>query len=471
MVAALLTSCSDDDSFSTSSGARLTFAVDTVRFDTVFSTVPTATKSFWVYNNSGDGLRIQTAQLEHGNQNGYRVNIDGTFLDNTTGSISNNFEVRKGDSIRVFVELTSPTNGGDGPQLIEDNIVFTLESGAQQKVCLSAYSWDAQLVNSLVVSNDTTIASQKPIVIYGGIKVDSAATLTIEAPTKLYFHDGAGVDVFGRLVVNGTATDNVVFRGDRTDRMFDYLPYDRVSGQWGGVRFHSSSTGNTLTYADIHSGSNGITCDSTGVTEGVSDLVLSRSTVHNCKGVGVSLHCNNVLIENCQISNTYGDCLAILGGSVSVVNCTLAQFYPFSYGRGAALRFSNGSSETASPLASLSVNNTLITGYETDEIMGEQTDDSTIAYNYHFANSILRTPAITDETVLAHFSDVIFETPEDSVQGKQHFANIDEVNLRYDFSLDSLSAARQRAVTVGTYSTDRRGKSYGDKPDIGCFQY
>ena len=44
----VLFSCTDDDDFSTSAALRLTFSEDSVAFDTVFSQVPTATKTFWV---------------------------------------------------------------------------------------------------------------------------------------------------------------------------------------------------------------------------------------------------------------------------------------------------------------------------------------------------------------------------------------------------------------------------------------
>ena len=55
----------------------------------------------------------------------------------------NGLEVRNKDSIRVFVELTTPINGNTDPTLVEDNLIFTLESGVRQKVNLNAYSWDA----------------------------------------------------------------------------------------------------------------------------------------------------------------------------------------------------------------------------------------------------------------------------------------------------------------------------------------
>ena len=217
--------CTDDDTFSTSSSDLLTFSVDTVDMDTVFSTVPTSTRTFWVYNKSGNGIRCTNVRLANGNQTGFRVNVDGEYLSPTYGYQVQNVEIRKQDSIRVFVELTSPVNGVDGPQLLEDNLIFTLESGVEQKVNLNAHTWDATLMRDFVVSKDTTIdGTRKPIVIYGGMKVDSMVTLKIAAGTTLYFHGDAGIDVYGRLLAEGTAEANVVLRGDRTDWMFDYLP-------------------------------------------------------------------------------------------------------------------------------------------------------------------------------------------------------------------------------------------------------
>ena len=56
-MATLLCACNDDDSFTTSPNNLLTFSIDTVRLDTVFSRIPTSTRTFWVYNKSGDGVR------------------------------------------------------------------------------------------------------------------------------------------------------------------------------------------------------------------------------------------------------------------------------------------------------------------------------------------------------------------------------------------------------------------------------
>lgn len=468
IILGLLSSCDDNDSFSTSQNDFLTFSSDTISMDTVFSTVPTPTYSFWVYNKSGDGIRISQARLQRGNQTGFRVNVDGFYLDNNHGSLVSDVEVRKGDSIRVFVELTSAFNGSDVPQLVEDNLLFRLESGNELLVNLRAWSWDAVLLDSLRVSSATTLDSDKPLVIRHSIVVDSSAVLTINSPAKLFFGSGAGIDVYGTLMVNPNNNGPVVMRGDRTDRMFPYLPYDRVSGQWSGIRFHSSSTGNVIRNADIHSCDHAIVCDSAAYDSTTVRLYMENSIVHNCNGAGVKAFNSNISIINCQITNTLGDCLAVYGGSAFVVYTTLAQFYPFSADRGAALSFRNTHDSYNYPLHMVECYNTLVTGYADDVIMGES-GDSTVAFNYYFRNCLLRTPVVEDSL---RFVSVKWEAADDSIQGKNHFKLIDEDNLVYDFHLDSLSTARQRAFTVPSLPYDRDGVTrHSETPDIGCYEY
>ena len=80
-----MNSCADDDSFTSSSSNLLSFSADTVKLDTVFCNVPSATRSLWVFNNSGDGLRCRSVRLERGAESGFRVNVDGTYLGEAQG--------------------------------------------------------------------------------------------------------------------------------------------------------------------------------------------------------------------------------------------------------------------------------------------------------------------------------------------------------------------------------------------------
>ncbi len=459
----VMTGCQDDDSFSTNVSNILSFSADTVKLDTVFSAVPTTTRTFWVHNESGDGIRCTNIRLERGNQSGFRVNVDGVYLGSESGYQASEVEIRKGDSIRVFVELTSPVNGKNKPWLVEDNLLFLLESGVTQKVNLNAYSWDAIKYRNLHITNDTTLTGDRPIIVYGKLTVEEHATLTLAAGTTLYFHDGGGIDVYGRLCSQGEAGKEVILRGDRLDWMFDYLPYDLMSGLWDGIHFYETSYDNVMEFTDLHSSFNGIVCDSADVEK--QKLTLKNMTVHNCQGKGLSTVNCKVTAENCQFTNTLYECVDILGGDVTMNHCTLAQFYPFDSNRRPALNYY---SSATMPLLRMDCINSIVTGYPEDVVMGA-TENENIPFNYRFISSILRTPAVEDAE---HIIDVIFEDVEDtaSVQGDKHFKLVDINTQHYDFHLDSLSPAINKGSKDYPVSDDRDGKARDDQPDIGCFE-
>ena len=420
-VALLLTACSDNDSFSKDPSLRLSFSKDTVRLDTLFAQVPSVTYTFWIYNRSSDGLRISTARLEKGNQTGFRVNLDGTFLN----PVGQDFEVRKDDSLRVFVEITAYESQSVEPKLVEDNLLLTLESGVEQKVNLRTYSWDAKKVTNLEVKEDLTIESEKPLVIYGnGIHIAKDATLTLRN-TQLFFHNNAGVTVEGRLMA-----ENCLLRGDRLDHMFDYLPYDRVSGQWPGIEIVSNAGGCWLTNTEVRNTWDGIWADSTQV-------VLVNSVIHNCRGYALYAKDSKVALDYVQLTNAESDCLSLHGCEAIVDHCTLAQFYPLVGGRGAALYY-----EATSWPMTLDCRNTLVTGYEDNVVRVDK--DKEGALDYHFENCLLRTPEVKDEET--SYVDILWETSKDEVQGIQHFVMIDEQNMIYDFTVSKESPAYERLI-------------------------
>lgn len=461
--ALMMWACSDDDSFTTSSSNLLSFSTDTLSLDTVFSNVSSSTRSFWVYNHSGDGLRCSVS-LSRGASSEFRVNVDGQYLSSDIDYQISDLEIRKDDSVRVYVEVKSSTTNSAEPQKVEDDLVFTLESGVEQRVNLNAYSWDAILLHNLEISSDTTLAQDSiPFVIYGGITVDSAATLTVADGTTLYFHQDAGIDVYGTLLCQGTAANGIVLRGDRLDRMFDYLPYDRVPGQWQGIRLHASSFDNVLTYTDIHSTYSGIVADSSSLSR--DKLTLNACTIHNCQGWGLWAQNSKINVVNTQVTNTLNDCVHFEGGDIEMNGCTLAQFYPFDANRGVSLYLGD-----SSPLVAFSMSNSLVTGYADDVLSGSHAD-STVAFNYDFAYSVIRTPKVTisDST---YYNNVVFEDPEDTISsGTKHFLKIDIDNLIYDFSLDSVSNAIGKANPSTAPAIDRLGRERDSQPDAGAYEY
>jgi hypothetical protein len=432
-IAWCLVACQDDETFSTSTGLRLSFPKDTLQMDTVFSRTPSSTYTFWVYNQNDTGIRMDRIRLRRGNQTGYRVNVDGIYLDNANGSQTSDVEIRRNDSILVFVELTPGETGQQDPVLLEDELLFTLESGVEQKVCLQAWVWDAKKLYSPVITKDSVIESSVPLVIFGDLKVEEGATLTIRN-TTLYFHDGSGLDVYGTL-----QAEDCVMRGDRLDDMFDYLPYDRVSGQWNGIRIRETSNNNILLRTEIRNPIYGVVCDSAALDLEHYRVVMEECVIHNCEGPGLTAVNSYVSLDHCQLTNTGGDCFALFGGFAEINHCTMAQFYPFSADRGAALRFTNYFGETIQPMYLL-CQGSIITGYADDVVIGDMKGEDASTFDYAFSQCLMRTPEVTDDP--ERFMEIKWETPKDSIEGKKHFVTIDEDNLIYDFHLDSLSTAQ-----------------------------
>lgn len=429
-----IVACQDDDNFSTSTGLRLTFPQDTLKMDTVFSRTPSSTYTFWVYNNNDAGIKMQSVRLRRGNQAGFRVNVDGIYLDNSNGSQTSDVEIRRNDSILVFVELTPGEMGQLEPTLLEDDLLFQMESGVEQKVCLQAWVWDAMKLYSPVITQDSLIESSVPIVVFGDMRVEEGATLTIRN-TTLYFHDESGLDVHGTLYM-----EDCVLRGDRLDDMFSYLPYDRVSGQWNGVMINETSKGNRFVRTEIRNGCYGVICDSAALDLDQYRLEMENCIVHNCSGAGVAAINAYVRLDHCQLTNMGHECFSIFGGVAEISHCTFAQFYPFSADRGPALRFTNFYNGLIAMPVYVTCHNSIITGYADDVLLGDMLGEDPATFDYEFERCLMRTPEVTDEP--ERFVDIIWETPEDSIQGKKHFVQIDEDNLIYDFHLDSLSTAQ-----------------------------
>ena len=69
-------------------------------------------------------------------------------------------------------------------------------------------------------------------------------------------------------------------------------------------------------------------------------------------------------------------------------------------------------------------------------MMGKASDGETSFYQ--FTNCLIRTPEITGDE---GFTDILWESPKDELQGTQHFLLVDSQNLIYDFTVKSDSPA------------------------------
>ena len=473
LFSAVLFSCVEDDDFTRSPQARIQFSSDTLDFGTVLCNVPSGMQQLSVYNRNSKAIRLPRISLRKGASSSFKVNVDGAIL---TGADVVDAEIGARDSMLVYAFSNPPAYDSDNLEPQSDTLIFITEGGQKQQVILRA---NAQAVVTLMghhVSQNEVLDATRPYHVMDSLVVDSGATLTVPAGAQLLFHAGARLIVRGTLQVLGEKDRPVVMRGDRFDNMFTNQPYDRIPGQWGGIVFASESYGNYVNFADIHSADFGIQVDSCDDTR--ETLFLENTVLHNFKGHGLSVRMANVYVGNSPITNAGGDCVRVRGGNVTMVHCTIARFYYFTGGSGVALDFSNYDGGVRLPLHSAQFANCIITGAQSDEIMGSSNPkQEKDAYEYAFFNCLINTthPEKEDKRLVNCLWD---EAEADSVKRDGNFIpDFDLKTLEFNFDLSAKSRAvghADRMITEQTYPCDPQGRNRlaeGTLPDIGAYQH
>lgn len=452
----IFTACDEDD-FSTNSAHALSFSQDTLRMDTVLTGIGTSTHILKVYNRNKESLMISSIILADAANSGFRINVDGM-----KGSQFSDVEIRGKDSLYVFVEATLSPQDSDEPIFRKDSIVFVTNTN-RQDVKLLAYGQDFVSLRKKEITQDTLISSLRPIVVYDSLSIKEGARLTLAAGTQLYFHGKSSIQIHGQLVAEGTLEAPVVFRGDRTDRMFSNLPYDRLPGQWDGIRFHTSSYENSLNFVDIHGGIYGIRCDSAAIDR--KKLTLTNSVIRQVSGNGLEMTSCQATIGNSEISNAGNNCVSLLGGDYEFVHCTLVNYYNWAIKSGVALAIKNEQNMIPYPLTMAAFRNCIIAGSSNDEINGGRSKDSSVPFNYYFSYSLINSTEENNDKVV----NVTWEKDDNfqllDKQGEQLF----------DFQLTPKSAAINIGLSddAKNFPYDLKGmpRTEDEAPDAGCYEW
>ena len=259
------------DKLLTDNSATVAFSQDSILFDTVFTSIGSATRNIRIINNNSQKINISSIYLEQGQASSFILNVDGV-----PGKQVNDIEILAHDSIYVFVQVNVNPTSALSPLIIQDKIIVSL-NGNHQSIALEAWGQDAhyhfpdkaiQYKNGYLpystVSTVTTGVTvnwgggalgqpndNKPHVIYGWLVVDSLQKLVINPGVKVYFHQNAGLWVYryGTLQVNGALNNEVVFQGDRRE-----ADYADVPGQWDRIWINEGHTDNYINYAIIKNG-------------------------------------------------------------------------------------------------------------------------------------------------------------------------------------------------------------------------
>ncbi|MEE9461082.1 MAG: right-handed parallel beta-helix repeat-containing protein [Bacteroidales bacterium] len=442
-----------------SSDARLAFSTDTVFFDTIFTTLGSATKRFRIYNNDIQPIEVTSIELAGGTQSVFRLNIDGYASHQVS-----NIEIPPEDSLFIFVEVTLDPNNMDSILRIQDSIVF-LTNGNVQDVDLVAWGQDVHLLSGDTLQTSTWI-NDKPYLILDYIMVDSLQTLTLEEGVRIHMHRDAWMIVKGTLLANGSLEQPIVIQGDRLEYLYRDIP-----GQWGGIYFWPGSRENHLEHVTIKNGMYGLWAD-TVMTPGIPTLNITNCVIQDMSAIGIigrgaAIHADNTVIGSCGQFSIFMS----IGGSYEFYHCTVANYWGsgFSNRTTPAVAMKNYYQDAwggiqVRPIDKAYFGNCILYGNKEYELAVDEHPSSQIPY--HFDHSLVKVdPDEFDLNDQAHFVNVInLEDPR--------FVNPD---YKYNnFQLDTLSPAKDVAFPdiAIQYPLDILGVSRLGTlgPDMGAYE-
>jgi hypothetical protein len=465
-------SCRKEDLI-TENSAMLAFSIDTVTFDTIFTSIGSTTKNFRAYNPYSQPINISEIYLAGGENSVFRLNIDG----DRSGRVKN-IEIPSKDSLYIFVEVTIDPFGVNNPVIVKDSIVF-ITNGNYQDIKLIAFGQDVHLINGEITESNNWIAD-KPYLIYNSMAVDTDHVLTIEEGTLVYLHNRSSIVIWGRLQINGTKENPVIFQGDRIDEQF----YDSVAGQWGTIFIDPISVDNEINYAIIKNSIAGIQIGHP-TDNNIPSLELRNTIIQNVSFVGIYAFGAKITAYNTIIADSKDYCVTLLkGGDYNFYHCTINNRGLLWEGRSSehsvviTNEFDNPEIDSTGTkivyvkrkgdLEEANFVNCIINGNKTNELQFR--DNGENIFNYKFDHCIIKeNPDSVDSNNPEHFSNIIFNKDPGFIN--------DFSRSNYDFQLDTLSPAKNmgtRAIidqhTFLEYDFNGNSRTNDEAPDIGAFE-
>ena len=449
----LLSSCKKD-SFITSSEARLTITADSLKYDTVFTTTGSVTKSFKIINENSQKLRLSKVKLMGGTASAFKININGVATTEL-----NNLDIDANDSIYVFASVTINPNAANLPFIVSDSILINY-NGKNRFVQLQAYGQNAIYLTNKVITGNVTWTNTLPYVILKSIRIDTTATLTIQPGTKIYSHADAPFIVDGSLIINGVKNNEVVFAGDRLDNDYKDLP-----AGWPGIYFRGNSKNNLLKFAIIKNAYQAIVATGPSVNANPK-IILQQTIIDNAYDAGILAANTSLYANNCLISNCGSNIELIYGGDYNFTNCTAASFSNlYLLHKNPVLTVSNFATQsgaTVSANLNATFRNCIFwadSGFVNNEVAVNKLGTNT--FNVLFENNLYRAQSDPGNSTLT--SNIKNLYPQ--------FDNIDAAKRIFDFRISAANAPgiNKGVLTTFTKDLDNKNRNNG-LPDLGCYE-
>lgn len=455
-----LFSC-EDEKYISSSDVKLHFSIDTVMFDTVFTTIGSTTQHLKIYNPYNQKVLVSSVKLAKGAGSNFRLNINGVASNEVQ-----NLEIEPHDSVYIFVEVTIDPNGQNLPLIVKDSIEFVTNSN-KQDVDLVAWGQDFKLIRQQRLKT-TTWTKEKPYLVFNYAYVDSNATLTIEPGTKIYFHKDAGLYVKGKVLAKGTVDNPILFHGDRLESV-----YANVPDQWNGILLYSGSKNNEFSNVEIKNANIGLQVGNIE-NEGFATVKLHNTKIQNMAYAGIFAMKSEIDATNCLITNCGFYAVALLvGGSYEFNHSTIANYWG-GYGvktrSTPALQIQNyliinkDKPAYVGDLVKASFGNCIITGNianGNELLLGKRSD---ALFNYKFERCILQVADTFKTSNAERYINIL----------KGEDPKFVDPYKKYNFELDTLSPAKDAGkISIGKLvPADLKGRDrLIDKgPDLGALE-
>ncbi len=453
IVLATITGCKKEG-FITSSDALLRTSVDTLHYDTVFTSVGSITQSFKIFNPNDKKLKLSNVQLMGGSSSFFKINVDGT-----AGTKFTDIEINANDSMYVFAMVTINPTAANLPFIVQDSIKIEY-NGNTRFVQLDALGQNANFLRNKRVTTDSTWNNNLPFVILGSLTVDAGKTLTIQKGTKVFFHADAPMIVRGTLKAIGEKYDStrIKFAGDRLDTYYKDFP-----GSWPGIYFMDNSINNVMQYCIIKNAYQG-TIVQNPATNSNPKLSLQECVIDNVYDVAVGASNSSMDVRNCLISNCGYNVFLAAGGNYNFNHCTVASYgNNYLQHKNPVLAISNVASATTTNSLTASFKNSIFYGeggLVEDEIA--ITKQGTTAFNLTFDNVLYKMKS-TDPTTATFSGNKLKNTAPD-------FDSISAGNRYFNFRLKATSTVINKGSNTGlTFDLDGNNRNVG-LPDLGCFE-
>ncbi|MCG2617639.1 hypothetical protein LZZ85_25285 [Terrimonas sp. NA20] len=446
----LLCSCSKSG-FNTSPDARVTFSTDTLRFDTVFTSVGSVTQSFKIVNENDQKLKLSTVRLMGGNNSAFRINIDGAAV-----SEASNIELAANDSLYVFVQVTVNPSAANLPFVIQDSIQVVF-NGNERFVQLESWGQNAHFLRNTTVTANETWTNDLPYVIQGFLYVNEGVSLTLNKGCRVYLHADAPVVVEGSLITHGEkdTADRVYFSGDRLD-----APYRDFPASWPGIYFTPLSVNNSLRYTVIKNAYQALIVEAPSLN-GNPKLRLSECVIDNVFDAGILATNSSIIATNCLISNCGRNISLSGGGTYQFTHCTAATYSStFINHKEPVLSVSNSVANTTAALQA-SFRNCIFWGeggLVDNEVVVTRTGSTPFNVTFdHNLWKVMNPPANVTLNQMINDQNPLFDSTNTGTR-------------YYNFRLKAESPALGKGLAAGIL-TDLDGKARpAILPDLGCFE-